>query len=63
MRDNGKIKSWVINLKSFLKLYLIGLNVIVGLRENGESWKTAVQDGWVPGMMLSFQILFLFLQC
>lgn len=29
-----------------------GLNVIVGLRENGESWKTAVQDGWVPGKTL-----------
>ena len=24
-----------------------GLNVIVGVRENGESWKQAVEDGWV----------------
>jgi hypothetical protein len=24
-----------------------GLNVIVGVRKNGESWKQAVADGWV----------------
>jgi ketol-acid reductoisomerase len=29
-----------------------GLNVIVGVRENGQSWKEAVQDGWVPGKNL-----------
>ncbi|QIW99910.1 hypothetical protein AMS68_005428 [Peltaster fructicola] len=29
-----------------------GLNVIVGVRKNGASWKEAVQDGWVPGKNL-----------
>ncbi|KAF9453443.1 ketol-acid reductoisomerase [Macrolepiota fuliginosa MF-IS2] len=29
-----------------------GLNVIVGVRENGESWKQAIEDGWVPGETL-----------
>jgi ketol-acid reductoisomerase len=29
-----------------------GLNVIVGVRKNGQSWKDAVQDGWVPGTNL-----------
>ena len=29
-----------------------GLNVVVGVRENGESWKQAVEDGWVPGETL-----------
>ncbi|KAF2436543.1 ketol-acid reductoisomerase [Tothia fuscella] len=29
-----------------------GLNVIVGVRKNGASWKEAVQDGWVPGTNL-----------
>jgi ketol-acid reductoisomerase len=24
-----------------------GLNVIVGVRKNGESWKQAIEDGWV----------------
>ena len=24
-----------------------GLNVVVGVRENGESWKQAIEDGWV----------------
>lgn len=24
-----------------------GMNVIVGVRENGESWKQAIEDGWV----------------
>lgn len=24
-----------------------GLNVIVGVREGGESWKQAIEDGWV----------------
>lgn len=26
-----------------------GLNVIIGVRKNGQSWKAAVEDGWVPG--------------
>ncbi|CEP21832.1 ILV5 [Cyberlindnera jadinii] len=26
-----------------------GLNVIIGVRENGASWKAAIEDGWVPG--------------
>lgn len=26
-----------------------GLNVIVGVRKNGSSWKAAIEDGWVPG--------------
>lgn len=26
-----------------------GLNVIVGVRKNGASWKAAIEDGWVPG--------------
>jgi hypothetical protein len=25
-----------------------GLNVIIGVRKDGASWKEAVQDGWVP---------------
>ena len=25
-----------------------GLNVVVGVRKNGQSWKDAQQDGWVP---------------
>jgi len=29
-----------------------GLNVIVGVRKNGTSWKEAEQDGWVPGKNL-----------
>lgn len=29
-----------------------GMKVIVGLREGGESWKLAVQDGFVPGKTL-----------
>ncbi|GAA5941159.1 hypothetical protein JCM10213_001737 [Rhodosporidiobolus nylandii] len=29
-----------------------GLNVIVGVREGGESWKQAQEDGWVPGKNL-----------
>lgn len=29
-----------------------GLNVIVGVRKNGKSWKDAQQDGWVPGKNL-----------
>jgi hypothetical protein len=29
-----------------------GLNVIVGVRKDGQSWKEAVQDGWVPGTNL-----------
>jgi len=29
-----------------------GLNVIVGVREGGESWELAKQDGWVPGKTL-----------
>ncbi|PSS05506.1 hypothetical protein PHLCEN_2v3788 [Hermanssonia centrifuga] len=29
-----------------------GINVIVGVREGGESWKQAQEDGWVPGETL-----------
>lgn len=29
-----------------------GLNVIVGVRKDGASWKEAVNDGWVPGKNL-----------
>lgn len=29
-----------------------GLNIIVGLREGGGSWKAALEDGWVPGKNL-----------
>jgi len=29
-----------------------GLNVIVGVRKDGTSWKEAVQDGWQPGVNL-----------
>ena len=29
-----------------------GLNVIVGVRKGGASWKEAQQDGWVPGTNL-----------
>ncbi|SJK99951.1 probable ketol-acid reductoisomerase (ilv-2) [Armillaria ostoyae] len=29
-----------------------GLNVIVGVRKDGESWKQAMADGWVPGETL-----------
>ncbi|KAK6507241.1 Bifunctional acetohydroxyacid reductoisomerase [Arthrobotrys musiformis] len=29
-----------------------GLNVIVGVRKNGASWKEAIEDGWVPGKNL-----------
>ncbi|EPQ52715.1 ketol-acid reductoisomerase [Gloeophyllum trabeum ATCC 11539] len=29
-----------------------GLNVIVGVREGGSSWKAAQEDGWVPGETL-----------
>lgn len=29
-----------------------GLNVIVGVRKDGASWKEAVQDGWIPGKNL-----------
>ncbi|KAI7018206.1 Ketol-acid reductoisomerase, partial [Hortaea werneckii] len=29
-----------------------GLNVIVGVRKDGASWKDAIQDGWVPGKNL-----------
>jgi len=29
-----------------------GLNVIIGVRKDGTSWKEAVQDGWVPGKNL-----------
>ncbi|EJD49629.1 ketol-acid reductoisomerase [Auricularia subglabra TFB-10046 SS5] len=29
-----------------------GLNVIVGVRKDGESWKQALEDGWVPGETL-----------
>lgn len=26
-----------------------GLNVFIGVRKNGASWKAAIEDGWVPG--------------
>jgi len=29
-----------------------GLSVIVGVRPNGESWRQAIEDGWVPGKNL-----------
>ncbi|KIO34648.1 hypothetical protein M407DRAFT_240491 [Tulasnella calospora MUT 4182] len=29
-----------------------GMNVIVGVREGGESWRLAQEDGWVPGETL-----------
>ncbi|GJJ08305.1 Acetolactate synthase, mitochondrial [Clathrus columnatus] len=29
-----------------------GLNVIIGVRKDGESWKQALEDGWVPGETL-----------
>lgn len=29
-----------------------GLNVIVGVRKGGASWKEAQEDGWVPGKNL-----------
>ncbi|KAF9463895.1 6-phosphogluconate dehydrogenase [Collybia nuda] len=29
-----------------------GLNVIVGVRKDGESWRQAMEDGWVPGKTL-----------
>ncbi|KAI8897980.1 ketol-acid reductoisomerase [Globomyces pollinis-pini] len=29
-----------------------GLNVIVGVRKDGQSWKDAQKDGWVPGKTL-----------
>lgn len=29
-----------------------GLNVIVGVRKDGQSWREAIQDGWQPGVNL-----------
>jgi hypothetical protein len=29
-----------------------GLNVIIGVRKNGASWREAEKDGWVPGKNL-----------
>jgi ketol-acid reductoisomerase len=29
-----------------------GLNVIIGVRKNGQSWREAEQDGWIPGKNL-----------
>lgn len=29
-----------------------GLNVIIGVRKDGTSWKEAQQDGWIPGTNL-----------
>lgn len=29
-----------------------GMNVIVGVRKDGASWKQAIEDGWVPGKTL-----------
>jgi len=28
------------------------MNVIIGVRKNGTSWKQAQEDGWVPGKNL-----------
>lgn len=30
-----------------------GINIIVGVREGGQSWKEAVEDGWVSFIVLS----------
>ncbi|KAG1852983.1 ketol-acid reductoisomerase [Suillus tomentosus] len=29
-----------------------GLNVIIGVRKDGESWQQAMEDGWIPGETL-----------
>lgn len=29
-----------------------GLNVIIGVRKDGASWKAAIEDGWIPGKNL-----------
>ena len=29
-----------------------GLNIVVGVRKDGTSWKQALEDGWVPGKNL-----------
>lgn len=29
-----------------------GMNVIIGVRKNGASWREAEKDGWVPGQNL-----------
>ncbi|VVT54891.1 uncharacterized protein SAPINGB_P004314 [Magnusiomyces paraingens] len=29
-----------------------GINVIIGVRKDGASWKAAIEDGWVPGKNL-----------
>jgi len=29
-----------------------GLNIVLGVRENGPSWEQAIEDGWVPGETL-----------
>jgi ketol-acid reductoisomerase len=29
-----------------------GLNIIIGVRKDGASWKQAQEDGWVPGKNL-----------
>ncbi|KAK4055898.1 Bifunctional acetohydroxyacid reductoisomerase [Microbotryomycetes sp. JL221] len=29
-----------------------GINIIVGVRKDGQSWKEAMEDGWVPGKNL-----------
>ncbi len=34
-----------------------GLNVIVGVRENGESWRQAIEDGWVSVFFVNTFIL------
>lgn len=33
-----------------------GLNVIVGVREGGESWKQAMEDGWVRSICLHLNL-------
>lgn len=29
-----------------------GLNVIIGVREGGKSWKMALEDGWVSNLII-----------
>lgn len=40
-----------------------GLNVIVGVREGGESWKQAQEDGWVnPPLRSALPFTYIFFQ-
>lgn len=42
-----------------------GLNVIVGVRKDGESWRQAMEDGWVNLLLCSISgfILMYFIRC